>query len=62
MKHKGDSFTKVILKVTEKEQRRPLTDFFGALGEESADAIEKAIQEGRKKHLELHLKRPQNVA
>ncbi len=62
LKHKGDSFTKVILRFTEKEKRRPLTDFWGALPEESVNAMEKVIGEGRLIHQKARLQRLKNAS
>ena len=52
---KGDtSFSEIIVKLSGKKK---LSSFYGALSEESADALEKAVLEGRSKHRTSHKKR-----
>ncbi len=50
-----ESFSKIIMRIMEGKKQRPLTDFFGTLSDESVHSIEKAINEGRKKHLDLRI-------
>ena len=57
VKVENESFTKVILRVAEKVKQKPLAYFFGALSEESANALEKEIKETRALHRKLHTKR-----
>ena len=57
VKGENESFTKVILRVAEKEKQKPLASFFGALSEESAQALEKEIKETRALHRKLHAQR-----
>ena len=57
VKVENESFTKVILRVAEKEKQKPLASFFGALSVESANALEKEIKETRALHRKLHAKR-----
>ena len=57
LKAENESFTKVILRVTEKIKQKPLATFFGALSEESAKALEKEIKETRALHRKLHTQR-----
>jgi predicted CopG family antitoxin len=49
-----DSFSEAIVKLAGKKK---LASFYGALSEESADALEKAILDGRKRHKTSHKKR-----
>lgn len=58
LKGEDESFTKVILRVAEKEKPK-LSSFFGALSKESADALEREIKKTRALHRELHQKRVQ---
>jgi len=61
IKEGKESFSKVIMRIMGEKKQRPLTDFLGILPDESVRSIEKAINEGRKKHLYLHKKRLQNA-
>ena len=51
IKAEDESFTKVILRVAEKEKRKPLMAFFGKWPgpKEELGLIQKDIQEGRKR-------------
>lgn len=53
-----ESFSDVILRVTKK---KPLGSFFGVLSKESANRLEAAIRELRKKRNEAHNVRMQRI-
>lgn len=53
-KEPNESFSKTILRVARK---RPLSSFFGVLSKESANRLEKAILESRKRYTKSHKER-----
>ena len=53
-KESSESFSEVIVRMSGKKN---LSSFYGALSKESADALEKAVAEIRKKHSSAHAKR-----
>ena len=57
-KEKNESFSKLILRTSNK---KPLSDFFGILSEESANKLEKTIKELRKKRNLAHKKRMKKI-
>jgi predicted CopG family antitoxin len=57
-KNTSESFSEVIVKLSTKKN---LSSFFGALGETSANNLERSILESRKIHQKLHKRRIQNV-
>lgn len=48
LKKGGESFSDVVLELTKKE-KKPLSFFFGKLSKEDANAMEKSIEQMRKK-------------
>ena len=58
-KEKEESFSDAIMRLA---GRKPLEDFFGALGKESADSLEKAVMGARKSHRKPHLERMKRIA
>lgn len=53
-KHRGESFTDVILRLTE---RRPLSEFAGILDEETGRALAEAVEEGSKERAAMDVSR-----
>ena len=53
-KNSGESFSEVIIRLSGKKK---ISSFYGALSKESADKLEKNINDMRIKHRNLHLKR-----
>ena len=53
-KESTESFSEVIVRLAGKQK---LSSFYGVLSKESAEALEKAIAESRKKHSAAHRKR-----
>ena len=51
MKDTGESFSKTILRIS---KRKPLSGFFGAVGNESGMNLEKAVFEIRKRRNKSH--------
>ena len=49
-----ESFSEAIIKLSGKKN---LSSFYGALSEESANALEESIKDARKSHLSSHKKR-----
>ena len=58
LKKENESFSEIITRVTSHAR---LKDFFGILSKESADRLERAIEEGRKEHAQLHEKRHKSL-
>lgn len=58
MKEPNESFSDVILRVSRK---KPLSDFFGALGGESGERLEEAIYDARKKRNRTHKLRIEKI-
>lgn len=53
-KQRGESFTDVILRLTE---RRPLSEFLGILDEETGRALEDVLEEARKERASVDASR-----
>ncbi len=58
LKTSNESFSKTILRVA---GRRSLKEFVGVLSEESANRLEGAIKEMRRRHSEAHRKRMKKI-
>ena len=54
---RGPTFTKSFISDPKLSGKKKLSSFFGALGEESASALENEIKEMRKVHRKAHSKR-----
>ena len=59
LKEPNESFSQTILRVA---KRKPLSSFYGVLGKNGADALEKSIMDARKRHRKLHSKRVERIA
>ena len=55
LRKKNESFSEIIIEVTGK--RAKLSDFHGVISQETANILEKSINESREKHRALHEKR-----
>lgn len=58
LKSESESFSEAIERLT---KRRSLMDFFGVLSKESADELEKAMLESRKKQRVLQRERTKRI-
>ncbi len=58
LKSHSESFSETILRISNK---RPLSQFFGVLSEESGERLESAILEMRKKRNESHKERLKRI-
>ncbi len=59
LKGQHESFSETILRVA---RRRSLKEFVGCLSRESADKLEEAVKESRRKHTEEHNRRVAAIA
>ena len=58
LKQPSESFSEMFFRIT---NRRPLSDFYGVLGKESGERLEKTMLEMRKKRKEAHAKRMKKI-
>jgi predicted CopG family antitoxin len=58
LKEPRESFSETILRVA---KRKPLSAFFGVLGKESGERLEKAVLEMRKRRNEAHRARMKEI-
>ncbi|MEK6910610.1 MAG: antitoxin VapB family protein [Nanoarchaeota archaeon] len=61
LKGENESFSIVIERIAGKEKNN-IDGFFGILSDKSADSLEKAIMERRKKHKESRMARIKRIA